>query len=226
MSGKKDTNTEAFVMHRRAMYESDAWKSLGKVEMKILARLEIELMSHRGTNNGQIICPYDDFAEYGIRRPSITPGLRKLDRVGLLAITQRGRISSMRNPHHYRLTYIATYDENGNRIAPTDEWKKYRAGPKKCRTKQNPGYENVSSTGNENVSSTGNENVPMQPMVTGNENVPTLYNLSISTCALAHPDGLEAEAMFGVGHNRGPKLDGEADDLSIPEFLRRNGRAA
>jgi hypothetical protein len=69
MSGKKDTNTEAFVMHRRAMYESDAWKSLGKV-----------------------------------------------------------RISSMRNPHHYRLTYIATYDENGNRIAPTDEWKKYRAG--------------------------------------------------------------------------------------------------
>ena len=95
-----------------------------------------------------------------------------------------------------------------------------------CRTKQNPGYENVSSTGNENVSSTGNENVPMQPMVTGNENVPTLYNLSISTCALAHPDGLEAEAMFGVGHNRGPKLDGEADDLSIPEFLRRNGRAA
>jgi hypothetical protein len=127
---------------------------------------------------------------------------------------------------HYRLTYIATYDENGDRIGPTDEWKKYRAGPKKCRTKQNPGYENVSSTGNENVSSTGNENVPMQPMVTGNENVPTLYNLSISTCALAHPDGLEAEAMFGVGHDRGPKLDGEADDLSIPEFLRRNGRAA
>jgi hypothetical protein len=38
---------------------------------------------------------------------------------------------------------------------------------------------------------------------------------------------VEAERpMFGVGHNRGPKLDEQADDLSIPEFLKRNGRAA
>jgi hypothetical protein len=229
MSGKEDTNTEAFVMHRRRMYESDAYKSLGKVEMKILARIEIELMRHAGKDNGRLICTYDDFAEYGIRRPSITPGLRKLGRVGLLEITQRGRISSMRNPHHYRLTYLHSYDENGNKIAPTDEWKKYRAKPQKRRRAQNTGNENVSGTGNENVSGTGNENVPMQPTIAGNENVPTLYNLPISYPSVAgvaaEAEGDDAPAMFGIGHNAGPPLGGPVD---LPELVDdwRNANAA
>src|SRR5215469_10423975 len=117
-----------YVVHRGKMLESDAYRSLGKTELKILARLEIELMRHRGTNNGCIICTYDDFAGYGIRRRSISRGLRNLRRVGLLVVTQRGRRDALRNPHHYRLSH----DEAGNIIPPTDEWKKYRQ-----KTKQN-----------------------------------------------------------------------------------------
>src|SRR5215831_7729193 len=125
-----------YVVHRGKMLESDAYRSLGKTELKILARLEIELMRHRGTNNGRIICTYDDFAEYGIRRPSIPRALCRLRKVGLLVVTQRGRRSALRNPHHYRLPYLISYDEAGNIIAPTDEWKKYRSNITK-KTKQN-----------------------------------------------------------------------------------------
>src|SRR6516162_8822039 len=153
MSNKKETSTGPFVMHRREMYESDAYKSLGKVEMKILARLEIELMRHRGTNNGRIICTYDDFAEYRIRRRSISRGLRNLCRVGLLVVTQRGRRDALRNPHHYRLPYLVSRDEAGNIIPPTDEWKKYRQ-----KTKQN-GHSAQKSRG-ENAPSTRDKNDP------------------------------------------------------------------
>ena len=197
------------------MLESDAYRSLGKTELKILARLEIELMRHCGTNNGRIICTYDDFAEYGIRRPSIPRALCRLRKVGLLVVTQRGRRSALRNPHHYRLPYLLSYDEAGNIIAPTDEWKSYRPirSPKNGRSAQ--------KSGNENVPGTGNENVPMAPENTRNENVPTFYNLSISSPG----EGcLEAEAEtetvpFGIGHNAGPPL--EDDDLAIPPQFRR-----
>jgi hypothetical protein len=215
-----------YVVHRRKMLESDAYKSLGKTEMKILARLEIELMRNRGTNNGRIICTYDDFAKYGIRRPSIPSGLRRLRKVGLLVVTQRGRRDALRNPHHYRLPYLATYDEAGNIIPPTDEWKKYRLPQKtkqKGRSAQKPRDENVPGTGNENVPGTGNENVPMAPEITGNENVPTFYNLSIFPSVAALEAGTDEAgdadrpAEFGIGHNAGPPwaeaVADEADDL-------------
>ena len=81
MSTFKFSYEGPYVVHRGKMLESDAYRSLGKTELKILARLEIELMRHRGTNNGRIICTYDDFAEYGIRRPSIPRALRRLRKV-------------------------------------------------------------------------------------------------------------------------------------------------
>src|SRR6516164_10889977 len=131
MSTFKFSYEGPYVVHRGKMLESDAYRSLGKTELKILARLELELMRHRGTNNGRIICTYDDFAEYGIRRRSISRGLRNLRRVGLLEVTQRGRRDALRNPHHYRLPYLVSHDEAGNIIPPPDEWKKYRQKPSK-----------------------------------------------------------------------------------------------
>ena len=183
-----------YVVHRRQMLESDAYKSLGKTELKILARLEIELMRHRGMNNGRIICTYDDFAEYGVRRPSIPRALIRLWKVGLLIVTQRGWRSALRNPHHYRLPYLPTYDA-GNVIAPTDEWRKYRLKTKQnSRSVQNSGNENVPGTGYENVPGTGYENVPMQSETTRHENVPTFYKpTSLSAPTPGEQPGQDAD---------------------------------
>jgi hypothetical protein len=193
-------------------------------------------MRHRGTNNGRIICTYDDFAKYGIRRRSIPSSLRRLRKVGLLVVTQRGRRDALRNPHHYGLPYLVTYDEAGNIIAPTDEWKKYRSNTAK-KTKQNgrsaqkPRGENAPGTGDENAPGTGGENAPMAPETARGENAPTFYNLSIFHSvagleAVADEAGGDAPAEFGIGHNAGPPWTeaaaDEADDLSIPEFPWRN----
>ena len=229
MSTFKFSYEGPYVVHRGKMLESDAYRSLGKTELKILARLEIELMRHRGTNNGRIICTYDDFAEYGIRRRSISRGLHNLCRVGLLVVTQRGRRDALRNPHHYRLPYLVSHDEAGNIIPPTDEWKKCRQKTKQNgHSAQKSRGESAPSTRGENDPGTGGENAPTAPEITGGENAPTFYNLSISS-----PSGgcLEAEAEtvpFGIGHNAGPPRDSLveqpdiADDLSIPSFLRRH----
>ena len=218
MSTFKFSYEGPYVVHRGKMLESDAYRSLGKTELKILARLEIELMRHRGTNNGRIICTYDDFAGYGIRRRSISRGLRNLCRVGLLVVTQRGRRDALRNPHHYRLPYLVSHDEAGNIIPPTDEWKKYRQKTKQNgHSAQKSRGENAPSTGDKNDPGTGGENAPTAPEITGGENDLTFYNLSISS-----PGGgcLEAEAVpFGIGHNAGPPL--EDDDLAIPPQFRR-----
>jgi hypothetical protein len=167
-------------------------------------------MRHRGTNNGRIICTYDDFAEYGIRRRSISRGLRNLRKVGLLEVTQRGRRDALRNPHHYRLPYLVSHDEAGNIIPPADEWKKYRQKTKQNgHSAQKSRGENAPGTRDENDPGTGGENAPTAPEITGGENDLTFYNLSISS-----PGGgcLEAEAEaeavpFGIGHNAGPSLN-------------------
>jgi hypothetical protein len=56
MSKEMPDNTEGpWVKHRLEMLQSDAFKFLGKVEMKILARIEIEHMRHAGKTNGHLI---------------------------------------------------------------------------------------------------------------------------------------------------------------------------
>jgi hypothetical protein len=97
MSTFKFSYEGPYVVHRGKMLESGAYRSLGKTELKILARLEIGLMRHRGTNNGRIICTYDDFAGYGIRRPSIPRALRRLRKVGLLAHHANGNFKKGHN---------------------------------------------------------------------------------------------------------------------------------
>ena len=231
MSKFKFTYEGPYVVHRGKMLESEAYRSLGKTELKIIARLEIENMRHRGTNNGRIICTYDDFAGYGIRRRSISRGLRNLRRVGLLVVTQRGRRDALRNPHHYRLPYLLSHDEAGNIIPPTDDWKKYRQKTKQNgHSAQKSRGENAPSTRGENDPGTGGENAPTAPEITGGENDLTFYNLSISS-----PGGgcLEAEAVpFGIGHNAGPPLNSpiplkglKQKRLYLPPAKRPNKRA-
>jgi hypothetical protein len=120
----------SYVPKRLEMLQSQAWRTIAHVPAAklILERIEIEFMRHAGKNNGQIICTYNDFEKYGVRRMSIAPAIRLLVTVGLLVIERRGRRSADGgNPTLYRLPYISV-----DGIAdPTDEWRNYR--PNKTR---------------------------------------------------------------------------------------------
>jgi hypothetical protein len=143
----------AWVPHRLKMLQSPAWAALSLPARRILDRLEIELMRHAGKGNGALICTYQDFAAYGIRRKSVAPAIQQSGDLGFLEVTKVGWISpDHAAPSHYRLTYLPT-----DHAEPTDEWLKVKPNNKRPlnrksrRKNQNTGGENAPSTGGENA---------------------------------------------------------------------------
>jgi hypothetical protein len=114
-----------YVKRRRSLNESAAMAQLTLAAHRILLRLEIELLTHGGKNNGKLIVTYDDFEQFGIRRKSIAPAIRMLVAVGLIEITRPGwRLATHGRPAQYRLTYLEAFGK-----PPTDEWKAYAPAP-------------------------------------------------------------------------------------------------
>jgi hypothetical protein len=107
-----------FIKRRLCLNESAAMAQLTLAAHRVLLRLEIELLHHGGTNNGKLICTYDDFVAFGIRRHAIAPAIRLLVKVGLVEITVRGwRLAAHGRPARYRITYLEAFGK-----PPTDEW--------------------------------------------------------------------------------------------------------
>ena len=104
------------------MLGSPAFRALSLTGHRILARIELELCSHAGKDNGNLIVTYDDFERFGIDRHAIGPGLRELEALGFIEIVQRGRAGNAdhRRPHIFRLTYLPTDNEL------TDEWQQIK----------------------------------------------------------------------------------------------------
>ena len=102
------------------MLESPAYRALSLSGHRALARIEIELAHHGGTDNGRLPVTYDNFQDYGIDRHAIGPALRELAALGLIQITDPGRAGNreFRRPAKYRLTYRHTKEASA-----THEWK-------------------------------------------------------------------------------------------------------
>jgi hypothetical protein len=105
------------------MLRSPAYRALCLTGHRILARLEIELAQHGGKDNGKLPVTFADFEEYGIYRRVLSPGLREVEALGFIELTQRGRSGNgwHRTPNLWRITYLPAY---GN--PPTDDWLKAR----------------------------------------------------------------------------------------------------
>ncbi len=88
---------------------------------RLLARVEVELARHVGTDNGKLPVTYDDFVRYGMHRHAIGPAIREATALGFIQVTEHGRAGNAeyRRPNLYKLTYRETaYD------GPTHEWKR------------------------------------------------------------------------------------------------------
>jgi hypothetical protein len=127
MSSRQRRNKfgQQFIMHPRELRESVAWRYLPDNGRRVLDRLELEHMQHGGLENGALPCTYDDFAEAGIRRPSVALALRQCVALGFLEITQRGGRSRAENrwPSKYRLTYVQGAGKSG---MPTHDWNRIK----------------------------------------------------------------------------------------------------
>jgi hypothetical protein len=103
------------------MLESPAYRVLSLSAHRILARLEIELAHHGGSDNGKLPTTYEQFQDFGIDRQAIAPAIRELEALGFIEITVRGRAGNAehREPNRFRLTYRHTEKANS-----TDEWRR------------------------------------------------------------------------------------------------------
>jgi hypothetical protein len=103
------------------MIRSPAWRVLGLSARRVLDRIEIELADHGGADNGKLPVTYDDFVCYGIHRHAVAPGIRELEALGFIEVTERGRAGNadFRSPNKFRLTYRPV-----NRSPETNEWKR------------------------------------------------------------------------------------------------------
>jgi hypothetical protein len=153
-----------YVPHLRELIESPAWRALSLSGRRVLDRIEIEYLRHGGKDNGRLPVTFEDFVAYGMDRHAIAPGIRELEDLGIIEITQHGHAGNaeFRRPNHFRLNYLP-----GGGAAATHEWRRFttveaakavassarkrRAAPRKLRRtrryrKQNPsgGFSQIS----------------------------------------------------------------------------------
>ena len=115
---------EPFIAHPLSMRTSAAWRKLPANAKEVLFRLEIEHLEHGGSENGNLVCTYDDFERAGIRRASVAQAIRECEALGFLEVKVKGgrAISDLRFPSRYRLTYLIG---RGKSPDPTHEWRQY-----------------------------------------------------------------------------------------------------
>lgn len=112
--------TAQFIAHKREMRLSPAWKALRSNDKLVLERLEEEHMAHAGTTDALPVT-FSNFEEWGIRRAAIAESIARVEGLGFVVCTDRGRPSRAehRFPAKYRLTYA-----HGPKVRVTDEWEK------------------------------------------------------------------------------------------------------
>jgi hypothetical protein len=109
----------AFAPRLVEMLESPAYRALSLSGHRVLARVEIELGHHGGTDNGRLPVTFEHFLQYGINRAAISPAIRECIALGFLTY-EKGAAGNaeFRRPNLFGLTYRHTA-----RFDPTDDWR-------------------------------------------------------------------------------------------------------
>ncbi len=102
------------------MLISDAWQALSANGLRALYRILVEHMAHAGTENGQLIVTYDDFTEYGIRRPSIGAAIKELEYFGWITVKRGRSFDGTKEPNLFYLTWLPN---SSDRSPATNRWK-------------------------------------------------------------------------------------------------------
>jgi hypothetical protein len=178
------------------MLESPAYRVLSLSGRRILDRIEIEHAHHGGADNGRLPVRYEDFERYGMDPHSVPPGLREVQALGFVIITERGRPSKSdfgRHPNVFLLTYLP----GAHGEEPTNDWRQFktlehaRAVAQKARgqkdenavAKSKKAWKKSDARGGK-ILVTGSKNHPVttdlprsknQPTVPGLKTHPTIY---------------------------------------------------
>ncbi len=116
---RRTTIGGAFAPRLIEMLESPAFRALSLSAHRVLARIEVEMGHHAGTDNGRLPVTFVDFERYGLHRHAIAPAIRECVALGFLEyIPGAAGNAEFRRPSLFRLTYRHT-----DRNEPIETWR-------------------------------------------------------------------------------------------------------
>ena len=113
-----------FVMLRKELLASDAWRSLSINARRFLDFLMLEHLAHGGKENGNLKAPSRQLYAFGIGAHQLTAAIFEAEQTGLVDCHRGG----MRVATDYSLTWLPLHDGS----PATDRWREYRK-PRRCQ---------------------------------------------------------------------------------------------
>ena len=106
------------------MLELPAYRALSLSGHRIWARIQIEHAHHGGKENGKLPVTYRDFNEFGVCWDAIGPGMREVEALGFIRVTEEGRAGNgeWRKPNKFALTHLPTIDNP----KATEDWQRIK----------------------------------------------------------------------------------------------------
>ena len=101
----------------RELLASDAWRSLGINELRLVTFLLIRHMERAGRENGKLEASYRQLEAFGVCRRRLAATIRRLEEIGLIDCHHGG----MRVATTYALTCYALHDGT----PASDRWRAY-----------------------------------------------------------------------------------------------------
>jgi hypothetical protein len=121
---RRNRLNEGFSIRPIGMLASPAYRALSLSAFRVIGRIELELCSHGGNDNGQLPVTCEDFEKYGISHNQIAPAIREAEALSFIRVTEHGRggNAEYRRPNKFYLTFPM---HRGG--APTNEWQKIKS---------------------------------------------------------------------------------------------------
>jgi hypothetical protein len=88
---RRNRINEAFSPRTIDMLKSPAYRALSLSAHRVISRIEIELSSHGGNDNGRLPVTKLDFMEYGLSARLVAAAIREAQALGFINVTERGR---------------------------------------------------------------------------------------------------------------------------------------
>lgn len=117
---RRPPSGESWCWVTKDLLKSDAWQGMSINCRRFLDALLVEDMAHAGTENGNLICTFDQLVALGIRRNAISKAKGEAIARGLVRETKKGgRYGFCKEPSRYRLTWYSSHDGS----PATNDWK-------------------------------------------------------------------------------------------------------
>lgn len=120
MSGKaqRPPAGEPWVWLTKELIKSDAWRSLGINERRVIDFLMLEHMAHAGKQNGRLKAPHQHLETFGIGAKYIASAIAEVERLGLIECRRGG----MRVATTFALAWLPLHDG----AVLSERWREFR----------------------------------------------------------------------------------------------------